>query len=243
VTGGFDFKRSNNNLIFGVASVSDVFTDIDQFVLSYQAGAQDDYGSTSASATGFWSPGGMSHYDDSTDYLGTRAAAKTNYAYGQFTLNRVTRLPGDFSWTVRGEVQKSDANLLPSEQLGLGGYATVRGYDERAVNGDNGFLVSTEVATPPVSLAQIFGLQKIKDQLQFLGFVDYGGTTLHQVTAADVNPNNNLLGVGPGMRYVISPYVSIRFDYGFQLIDTGVADTGFESRHHSRGHLGVVVSY
>jgi hemolysin activation/secretion protein len=152
--------------------------------------------------------------------------------------NRVTRLPFDFSWTVRGELQESDANLLPSEQLGLGGYDTVRGYDEREVNGDNGYLISTEVATPPVSIAQIFGLQKVKDQLQFLGFVDYGGTSLHQVTPADINPNTNLLGIGPGLRYVINPYFSLRFDYGFQMISTG-----FDDRHASRAHIGVLVSY
>jgi len=243
VTGGFDFKRSNNDLIFGVATVSNVFTDVDQFVLGYQANCRDDYGSASAGATGFWSPGGMSNNDDDADYMATRGGATADYAYGQFTLNRVTRLPFDFTWTVRGEVQESDANLLPSEQLGLGGYATVRGYDEREVNGDNGFLVSTEVATPPVSLFKLFGNQTIKDQLQFLGFVDYGGTSLHQVTPADVNSHNNLLGVGPGVRYVINPYLSIRFDYGFQLIDTGVVNTGFDARNHSRAHLGVLVSY
>jgi hemolysin activation/secretion protein len=243
VTGGFDFKRSNNDLLFNVASVSNVFTDIDQFVLGYQASYQDDYGSTSASATGFWSPGGLSNNDDNADYMATRADATANYAYAQFTLNRVTRLPYDFSWTVRGEVQQADANLLPSEQLGMGGYDTVRGYDEREANGDNGFLISTEVATPPVSLFQLFGNQTVKDQLQFLGFVDYGGTSLHQVTPADINPNSDLLGVGPGLRYVINPYVSIRFDYGFQLTDTDYVDTGFESYHHSRAHLGVLVSY
>jgi len=243
VTGGFDFKRSNDDLIFGVATVSNVFTDVDQFVLGYQAACLDDYGSTSASATGFWSPGGLTNNNDDADYMATRAGARANYAYGQFTLNRVTRLPFDFTWSVRGEVQEADANLLPSEQLGLGGYATVRGYDEREVNGDDGFLVSTEVATPPVSIAQFLGIQKIKDQFQFLGFVDYGGTSLHQITPADVNSHNNLLGVGPGLRYVINPYLSIRFDYGFQMIDPGVADTGFESSHHSRAHLGVTASY
>jgi hemolysin activation/secretion protein len=248
VTGGFDFKRSNNDLIFGVATVSNVFTDVDQFVLSYQAAYRDDYGSTSASATGFWSPGGLSNNDDDADYMATRAGARSNYAYGQFTLNRVTRLPFDFTWTVRGEVQESDANLLPSEQLGLGGYQTVRGYDERAVNGDNGFLVSTEVATPPVSIAQVLGIKNVKDQLQFLGFVDYGGSSLQQVTPADLNAHNNLLSVGPGFRYVINPYLSIRFDYGFQLIDanianTGSVNTGFDTHRNSRAHLGVLVSY
>ncbi len=205
VIGGFDFKRSNDDLVFNVATVSDVFTDVDQFVLAYQASYLDDYGSTSASATGFWSPGGLTNNNDDTDYMETRAGARANYAYGQFTLNRVTRLPYNFTWTVRGEVQEADANLLPSEQLGVGGYETVRGYDERAANGDNGFVVSTEVATPPVSLMHLFGNQSVKDQLQFLGFVDYGGTSLHQVTPADINPNSNLLGIGPGFRYVIDP--------------------------------------
>jgi hemolysin activation/secretion protein len=238
LTAGFDYKRSNNDLIFGVATVSNVFTDVDQFVLGYQANYQDDYGSTSFNGTGFWSPGGLTNNNDDSDYTGTRAGARANYAYGQLSLNRVTRLPYDFSWTVRGLVQESDANLLPSEQLGLGGYDTVRGYDEREVNGDNGFLISTEVATPPVSLFHLVGLQKIQDQLQFFGFVDYGGTSLHRITAADVNPDTNLLGVGPGFRYAINPYLSVRFDYGFQLIDTG-----FDARHNSRADFGIVVSY
>jgi hemolysin activation/secretion protein len=238
VTGGFDFKRSNNDLIFGVASVSDVFTDVDQFVLGYQASYQDDYGSTSFSGTGFYSPGGLTNNDDDLDYMGTRAGARDNYVYGQLTLNRVTRLPLDFTWTVRGLLQESDANLLPSEQLGLGGYDTVRGYDEREVNGDNGFLLSTEVATPPISLLNILGIQSVKDQMQFLGFVDYGGTTLHQITPADTNPQTNLLGIGPGFRYAITPYLSVRFDYGFQMIPTG-----FDTRHASRAHFGIVLSY
>jgi hemolysin activation/secretion protein len=248
VTGGFDFKRSNNDLIFGVSTFSNVYTDVDQFVLGYQAAYKDDYGSTSASATGFWSPGGLSNNDDNLDYMATRAGATSDYIYGQFTLNRVTRLPYDFTWSLRGELQESNANLLPSEQLGLGGYETVRGYDERAVNGDNGFLLSTELATPPVSIAQIFGVKDLKDQFQFLGFVDYGGTSLNQVTPSDVVTHTNLLGVGPGIRYVINPYLTFRFDYGFQLIDlnpatVGTVNTGFDTRHNSRAHLGITVSY
>jgi hemolysin activation/secretion protein len=238
LTAGFDFKRSNNDLIFNVATVSNVFTDVDQFVLGYDASYLDDHGSTSFTATGFWSPGGLTNNDDDADYMATRAGSRSNYAYGQLTLNRVTQLPYNFSWTVRGLVQESDANLLPSEQLGLGGYETVRGYEEREANGDDGFLASTEVATPPVSLAHIFGIQAIKDQLQFFGFVDYGGTSLHQVTPADVNPSSNLLGVGPGFRYAINPYLSVRFDYGFQMINTG-----FDPHQHSRADFGILVSY
>jgi hemolysin activation/secretion protein len=238
VSGGFDFKRSDNALAFGVVSLFNTTTDVDQFVLQYQASYLDDYGSTLFNGTGYASPGGISADNSDNDFVTQRAGARDNYIYGQVGLNRVTRLPLDFTWTVRGLIQESTANLLPSEELGLGGYETVRGYEEREANGDDGFLVSTEVATPPVSLAGLFHIASIKDQLQFLGFVDYGGTSLHQAQPSDVNPNTNLLGIGPGLRYAITPYLSVRFDYGFQMITTG-----FGNGEHSRGNIGVLISY
>ncbi len=78
----------------------------------------------------------------------------------------------------------------------------------------------------------------LADHLQFLVFVDYGGTSLHTVTDSDINPNTNLLGVGPGLRYTINTCLSLRFDYGFELLQTG-----FGTGQHSRGHVGLVLSY
>ena len=37
---------------------------------------------------------------------------------------------------------------------------------------------------------------------------------------------------------VINTNVSLRFDYGFQLLSTG-----FGTGEHSRGHVGLVISY
>jgi hemolysin activation/secretion protein len=236
---GGDFKRSNNALAFGVLSLFNTNTDVDQFVGGYQATYTDDYGSTFFSGTGFFSPGGISEYDSNGYYRSQRAGSRANYIYGQLVLDRTTRLPFDFTWTLRSLLQESDGNLLPSEQLGLGGYETVRGYDEREANGDNGYFLSTEIATPPVSIANLFGTKAVKDQLQFFGFVDYGGTSLHNTTPADVNPNVNLLSAGPGVRYTISPYLSVRFDYGFQMINTGFGPAG----QHGRADLGILVSY
>jgi hemolysin activation/secretion protein len=236
---GYDFKRNNNSLLFGVASISNTTADVNQFVFGYQSALKDDYGSTSFSATGFWSPGNFSAYDNDYDYQQQRLEADSSYLYGQLTLDRVTRLPWDFTWEVNGLLQESDANLLPSEQLGLGGYATVPGYEEREVNGDDGFLIGTQLLAPPVSIGEAMGWTKgFDDHLQFLAFLDYGGTSLHTVTPADINPNTNLLGVGPGLRYVINTNVSLRFDYGFQLLQTG-----FGTGEHSRGHVGLVISY
>jgi len=236
---GYDFKRNNNSLLFGVASISNTTADVDQFVFGYESVLKDALGSTSFGATGFWSPGNFSAYNDNTDYQQQRLEADSSYLYGQFTLNRVTRLPYDFTWEVNGLLQESNANLLPSEQLGLGGYATVPGYEEREVNGDNGFLIGTQILAPPVSIGEAMGWTKgFDDHLQFLAFLDYGGTSLHTVTDADVDPNSNLLGVGPGLRYTINNNVSLRFDYGFQLLRTD-----FGTGEHSRGHVGLVISY
>ena len=236
---GYDFKRNNNSLLFGVQSLSNTTADVNQFVFGYQSTLKDEFGSTSFAGTGFWSPGNFSAYDDNYDYQQQRLEADSSYVYGQLSLDRVTRLPWDFTWEVNGLVQESNANLLPSEQLGLGGYATVPGYEEREVNGDNGFLIGTQLLAPPVSIGEAMGWTKgFDDKLQFLAFLDYGGTSLHTVTDADINPNTNLLGVGPGLRYVINTNVSLRFDYGFQLLSTG-----YGTGEHSRGHVGLVISY
>lgn len=153
------------------------------------------------------------------------------------TLERVTKLPWDFSWMAKGTAQFAHRNLLASEQLGVGGSTTVRGYDEREANGDEGYLASTEIRTPPVSLGVAVGLDKAIDQLQFLAFFDYG-VAENRILLPGEDPHVQLASVGPGLRYAISPWLSVRFDYGWQLYDTAL-----NPRYNSRGHLGVIIAY
>ena len=121
VTGGFDFKRSNDDLIFNVATVSNVFTDVDQFVLGYTANYNDAYGATSFSGTGYYSPGGISNNNDNTDYQGTRAGARANYAYGQLSLNRVTRLPWNFRGWCAGSISRRRRTCCRASSWALAG--------------------------------------------------------------------------------------------------------------------------
>jgi hemolysin activation/secretion protein len=146
-------------------------------------------------------------------------------------------LPEDFSLILRATLQFSDANLAPSEQLGFGGYDSIRGYDERDVNADEGYIFSTEVRTPPVSIGELFGHPEVHDQLQFVGFWDYGAAHNHELLPGEAD-EIPLSSVGGGVRYAIGTYVSVRFDYGFQLLSTGL-----DSDHGSRSDLGIMVSY
>lgn len=234
---GFDFKQTNNNLDFGGVNVFTSTVDINQWVAAYNASLSDNWGATSLRTSLFYSPGGWSDNNKDSKFAVASAFADADYFYAKINLERVTRLPWDFTLSNRFTFQESTDCLLGSEQLGFGGYDSIRGYDERERNGDSGFISNLEFRTPSVSIAELFGAEKdVHDQLQFLFFWDYGQARLEQV-AAGVDDNLELSSVGPGLRYEINPYFSIRLDYGFQLIDQG------NTRRASRFHMGVLLSY
>lgn len=234
---GFDFKQSNSNLEFGGTPVTNTLTDINQWTTDYAVTLHDPYGSTSFMGSVFYSPGEWSDNSKDTKYQAARAFAEAEYAYGKIMLSRNTVLPWDFSTYQSFTWQISNGNLLASEQLGFGGRHTIRGYDEREVSADEGWLIRQELRTPPVSIAQLFDAKDIFDQLIFLGFWDYGVAKNNRLLAGE-RVDVELSSVGPGVRYAITPYFSVRADYGFQLINTGN-----NNRYASRWHLGVLFSY
>ena len=238
LTGGFDFKETNNGLDFNQTLVSETSVNVNQFSLSYTVSLPDAWGQTSATATGFWSPGGLGGNNTDAAFNSLRTEATACYAYGHFQAERVTKLPFDFSLILRGTWQVADENLLPSEQLSVGGYDSVRGYEEQEASGDKGYLFSAEIRTPSVSPGKILGLAKANDQMQFLGFWDRGETGNEHLLSGETRVYE-LASAGAGTRYAIGPWLSARFDYGFQLL----APPGLTSRFGSRGEIGVTLSY
>ena len=233
---GYEFKTSNNNLIFGVPFISgsNTTTEVDQFVVEYDATLRDDYGQTEATNSFVFSPGGLTDLNHSRFFEAQTGsnAIRSSYVYDHIALTRVTGLPLDSDWAKKlgwfGGVtaitkvvaQVADGNLLPSEQLGAGGAASVRGYDERAANGAEGILFSQEFRTPAFSLAKEFlhTNSPWNDQTQLGVFYDFGNVS-------DVNqiPNTpsstQLSSVGMGFHLLAGPDQNIRIDldYGFQL--------------------------
>lgn len=219
VYGGFDFKQASNSLLIFNITTPDGggfgTYDIFQLTAGYSGSAPDDLGSTSFELGGFYSPGGVGTLNNSTTFNNIITGANPEYGYGRVTLTRGFILPLNFS--IRGEFngQLATTSLMPTEQFGLGGYNTVRGYDERVANGDNAWVFNLEFWTPPGSIFKIFGNQEVEDRLQFLAFWDYGS-----VGYADALPGQVqywLMSVGPGLRYNIDRYVNVQFDWGFQL--------------------------
>lgn len=239
---GFDFKQTVNNLRVGNGLLGfNQSSDVAQWTLGYNSGYRDDWGRTGFGGNLFYSPGDIGRYNNDTRFREQRAFSGADYYYAKLTLERVTELPWEFTWVGRGTLQVSpNGNLLPSEQLAFGGYQSIRGYDERLVGGDEGVILTHELWTPAVSFGSWCGIQNARDRFQFLGFVDYG-VAENKTLLIGEDPSVVMLGAGPGLRYSISPYMSVRADYGFQLKD--VIESGFPSRHNSRWHVGLVVSY
>ena len=237
ISAGFDYKYNDTSLEFVSIPAGETLYDIDQFVIGYTGTQDDPYGETTLNDQLYISPGNWGGNNNDVNFSEAHEGATSDYVYNTLLLQRVTKLPGDWSLVLRGTLQTSNANLMPSEQLGFGGYDSIRGYDEREVNTDDGYIFTTEVRTPTVGIGDLFHAPIVKDQLQFLTFWDYGSASNHAPLPGEAD-EICLSSVGFGVRYSISTYLTVRYDYGFQL-----THTGFDNDHGNRSDLGIVLSY
>lgn len=237
VTAGFDYKSSNNDLAFGGTQIFASRTEVDQFLLGYDLTAADDWGQTSFNNTLYLSPGGMSGDNTDSAYAAAgQAGVDSHYVYDTATVTRVTRLPKGASWVVRLKGQMADGNLPSSERLGAGGTDSVRGYEERALNRSEGLLLSNELRSPSFRLLGR-EMNGVKDQAQLVAFWDYAWL-IGPDQVSGTSQQAAIQGAGVGTRYVLDRYLSMRFDFGWQLRRLpGKTERG------QRGAISITLSY
>jgi hemolysin activation/secretion protein len=121
----------------------------------------------------------------------------------------VRLLAPDTILLLRGDLQIADRALVPFEQFGLGGSASVRGYRQDRLLTDNGAFASAEVRIP------IF--RPTKDSLfQLTPFVDVGRAWND---SGRENPDpQTLASVGIGLRFQWSERLSARFVWGIPIV-------------------------
>jgi hemolysin activation/secretion protein len=232
---GYDFKRSNNSLLFGGDIVASKYADINQFLLGYSCDFATRKSKTSLSVELYAAPFEMTSHQNRADYRVIRLYAAPRYAYGRVRLSETLQLPSHFQLKGLFAAQATGWNLLPSEMFGLGGYNTVRGYNERAVNADDAILASLEIDFSNISFFKS-AESPPKDKLAFLSFFDYGLGIEHRVTPAE-QKTDWLAGTGLGVRYSFGSYLMIRADVGFPLHRTG------SGPHGPHAHVGATASY
>ncbi|MBX7066799.1 MAG: BamA/TamA family outer membrane protein [Parachlamydiales bacterium] len=236
---GYDFKRTNNDLLFGESPVNpnEKNVNLGQFMASYNIGYESDPIQTTFEIEAFWSPGQWYSDQKNSDYSALRFDAKNYYIYGRSSYTFSWHFVNPFLLDIALRGQLASENLLPSETFGIGGYNTVRGYKERTVNGDQAFISNLELKTNPKSFLCYMYKKPWVDLFQALLFFDYGVA----VKAHPVNFEKRkafLSSVGPGIRFQIPPYVNVRLDWGIQLNHMDSLDN-----LHQRLHFSCIASY
>ncbi|QVL57624.1 MAG: ShlB/FhaC/HecB family hemolysin secretion/activation protein [Simkaniaceae bacterium] len=225
---GVDYKQTNVNLVFDAIPILGNEAVITQLFLGYNASFEHPIANTSLEVQWFMSPGDIFSHQSNRDYSSLRPYAKARYTYFRSSIIPVFKLPKDFEAVLRSEFQVASRNLLSSEQFGLGGLYTVRGYDERIVNTDNAFFLSGELRTPPIGVFIKNPTKPSEEMLQFLTFIDYGFGANDQ-TIPGARSYLYLLSTGLGVRYRYKYHVNCRVDWGAPLhrhIQKGVTQTG-----------------
>ena len=105
--------------------------------------------------------------------------------------------------------QWANEPLIPSEQFGLGGVNSVRGFDERQFAGDAGARVSAELWMQPI---------ESYNALRVLGFFDWGFRRNKQAAAGTVR-KDTVSSVGVGLRWQWRSKVNLSLDYGTSITD------------------------
>jgi len=111
--------------------------------------------------------------------------------------------------TLRGNLQLSNQVLLSSEQFGIGGLGSVRGYRQDQLLTDNGFLTSAELQIP------VARIRNWDTTLKLAPFVDFGRGWEN----SDEEPDpNTLASLGLGFQVAQGDRLTARLDWGIPLI-------------------------
>jgi hemolysin activation/secretion protein len=217
-------------------------------VLAYYSVSPDAWGGlNSASLAASIHSSSFPGASDDEEFEAQRENAVADYLIARLFLSRLQPVftrgsEGDRDWTLFGKLEGQYASepLIPSEQKGLGGYDTVRGYIEREYLGDDGVNASLELRTPfrrSSALPRWFKRERPAsapafEQVQGLVFLDGGYISLKDALAGE-EESETLASVGLGFRLGLGDNAQMRFDWGFPLVETEDSDTS------GRGHISL----
>lgn len=232
---GFDYKYITNILFFvGELStpVQNSIVNVTQGVLGYRFEYTPKHHELLFLLEVLGSPARWLPHQTNEAYSDLRSDAKPRYIYGTLTLGDIYTFDTKEAFSFLFRAQGSANTLIPSEQFKLGGFNSVRGYEENVFISDNGVCMNVEIRSRPLAFSK-----RKKEALTFLAFMDYGwGYNYHEFDG--IKKTATLWGVGPGLRFNISPYFNLRADYGFKL-----HSVNFDDNSLGMFHIGAVLGF
>ncbi len=226
---GLEQKAFQNNLGYqGVQIGNDV--SVRPLSLMYAGDLAQNTGTTNYYLMGVRNlPGGDRGGD--ADFARVRVGASNTYGLWRFGISHTQTLPADWQLRLLFNGQWTNDALVPGEQFGAGGAASVRGYSERAIADDQGGVGNVEIYTPGLcSSASTPALQ-----CRLLAFYDRA-TVRHNNALPGERSDANLASAGVGLRLGVGKHMALQMDVGQVLADSDTQSKG-DTRVHAKINL------
>ena len=230
------FKQSNNNLVYGGTAVLN--NKVDSFLLTTTASKvmRQPKGIWVFSAALSLSPGEINSRNSQTNFWEARLLSNPRFAMGTLSVQRLQALSRGWELHLRALAQISSANLLPGEQLSVGGSSTVRGFADNTLSGDEGITGAAEVVSPIIRMPVENAKKRVIPlDLRAVLFTEAGRVTKKFPVVLD-QKLHSLASAGAGLRLSLDRYLSFSADYGWQVGGSSKIQPG-NGRLHLRGSL------
>jgi hemolysin activation/secretion protein len=235
---GYEYSRSDSELAFDSAIVSQSAVEENVFNALYQATYRQNDAILSLALGLRASPGGLTSENDREAFEAARPFSSPSNLVGNARMDYSNFLwDSDVLVDLRLRGQLASTNLQDNRRFSIAGAYGVRGFDDGEYTGDSGFVANLEVYTPETEVLGLLfdDLQdpvyggRLTDSLRGLAFIDYGYADVHTAVATDPHPVD-IASAGIGLRYNIFPWVNLRADYAWEIGD--YAGDGTDDRLH-----------
>ena len=154
-------------------------------------------------------------------------------------------LPANWMARVAGSLQSSlGTPLPPSEQIGLSGSQSVRGFHERVVASDAGYIANVELYAPNVA-----PMLTLPGELRPLFFVDTARGQSYKMpgnNSRTITEPSGIMSAGMGVRYSYKKDVQVRLDVA-NIINAGpaadITDSTAAYNGQWRGQFNILVGF
>lgn len=202
---GIDHKAFKNSVLYSGQNFGNNVT-VHPLSVTYLGNLPLDHGEANMSLTLAHNIPGGSH-GRAEDFERARSGAKADYTVLRFAGAYSRTVQQDWLLRLIANGQYSSAALIPGEQFGAGGAASVRGFSEREVSNDSGLLVNVELYTPNLCAARAGW------QCRLLTFYDGAYTKRNQALPGEMK-STVIGGAGVGLRWMIGSNVNVQIDVG-----------------------------
>lgn len=218
---GVDYKAFKNSIVlFGQELGNDVT--VRPASIAYQGTLVRETSELAGSVTLVRNlPGGSRGRQ--ADFTRARAGAPDDYTLLRIGASYSRVLPRDWQVRAIANGQWTNDALIPGEQFGAGGAASVRGFTEREVANDRGLGANVELYTPNLCA-------RLNSQCRVLAFYDAAWVRRVEALPGEL-ASTAIASAGLGLRLFVARNLNLQLDYGHVVRAGATARAGADRLH------------